>query len=512
MKILQDALDVDFNDNYRITKIKENRFLINIDKESVVKAYTLLKGLGYRLISMVGMDREESIFYIFSCEKKVVFVKALGNEFPSIAEHIPIANFYEREICEMFGYEFIGSPDSRRWLLHNNWPKGLYPLKKDFPRSSKVPFAKEEYNFLKVEGEGVFEIPVGPVHAGIIEPGHFRFSVAGEYIINLEARLGYVHKGLEKLAEGMTIDHCNILAERISGDESFTNSLGFSLAVEEICGVEVPKRAQQTRIICAELERIFCHAGDIAGLCTDVGFGFGTAQMQLSRVWTQQLMEDISGNRYLRTINKPGGLRREVLRGNEELIMEQLDVIEKEFRDTCDILLNKSGFVDRFVGIGILKNQDAEAMNAVGPAGRGSGRKLDVRKDMGYSGYNNLEISIFTLEKGDIYSRMVVKMKEVGESISLIREVLQDLQGGEIAGDLPEAEIGSFGIGITEAPRGENLHFVMIGEGNIIERYKVRTSSFCNWPALCLAVNGNIVPDFPLINKSFNLSYAGNDL
>jgi Ni,Fe-hydrogenase III large subunit/NADH:ubiquinone oxidoreductase subunit C len=495
-----------------LDELRKERFLIDIEPAKVIGVYESLKDAGYRLLAMVGVDRALGVIYVFACGRNVVFVRSMGNQMPSLSGHIPIASFYEREIREMFGIEFEGMPDARTWLLHSNWPKGIYPLRKDFPIYAKVPFAREEYPFLDVEGEGVFQIPVGPVHAGIIEPGHFRFSVAGEYIINLEAKLGYVHKGIEKLAEGMGIDNCNLLAERISGDESFTNSLAFSLAVEEICGVEVPRRAQQTRIICSELERIFCHAGDIAGLCTDVGFGFGTAQMQLPRVWTQQLMEDISGSRYLRNINKPGGLRREVLKGNEQLILEQLDVIEKEFRDTCHILLNKPGFVDRFVGVGILKSRDAEAMNAVGPAGRGSGRKQDVRADMGYSGYHDLEVSVFTQEKGDIYSRMVVKMKEVHESTSLIRRVLQDLQGGEIAVDLPEAERGSFGIGITEAPRGENLHFVVIGEGNTVERYKVRTASFCNWPALCLAVNGNIVPDFPLINKSFNLSYAGNDL
>lgn len=479
--------------------------------------------LFYPLISMYAADEksicgEYGVYYVFADRERalLLILKTLVNpdamEIPSICAKIPAAALYEREINDMFGITPSGHPNAKRLVLHGNWPDGVFPLRKEFDLGHKPEFAKKETEFLKVDGEGVYEIPVGPVHAGIIEPGHFRFSVAGEPIINLEAQLYYVHKGIEKLCEGQSIERCLFISERISGDETFANSLAYCQAVEKIAGVEVPSRAQYTRVVFAELERLTSHLGDLGGVCLDAAYGFATFQFRMMRGWAYALADELCGMRFLRSVNKLGGIRKDFVSGKEAKVKDALKRLKKELDETISIVKSNNLFIDRLENTGILKADIAADLNAVGPGGRASGMYFDVRKSFPYEAYKQLDFYIPEHYNGDINCRVNTKLEECSEAIGLIERAIDAMPEGKVLEPVGTVEPYRCAYGLTEAPRGENVHWVMTGENNTVFRYKIRTPSFCNWPVLCHAVNGNTVPDFPLINKSFNLSYAGNDL
>ena len=479
--------------------------------------------LGLPLVNLFANDERAlsgsfEIYYVFACrpEGQLLILKTPIDpekcEFSSICRTVHAAALYEREIQDMFGLKPVNHPEPKRLVFHSNWPQGYHPLRKDFDRKQKPEWAKESIDFRSVEGEGVYEIPVGPVHAGIIEPGHFRFSVAGEPIINLEAQLYFVHKGIEKLCEGESIERCLYFSERISGDETIANSLAYCQAVEAIAGVEVPVRARYGRVVFAELERLTSHLGDLAGICVDVAYGFAASQFRMLRGQSYLIADELCGMRFLRSVNRPGGLRRDFIAGKEKSIVAQLLKIEKELLDTEAIIRSNSLFMDRVENTGILSCAIAADLNAVGPGGRASGIHCDVRKSFPYAAYGELQFSVPQHNNGDVNCRMNTKIEECFESISLMIQALEAMPQPDIYLPLPALEPYRFAFGLNEAPRGENIHWVMSGQNNTVFRYKIRTPSFCNWPALCHAVGGNIVPDFPLINKSFNLSYAGNDL
>jgi len=495
---------------------------INMEISSEICIF-LNKSLGFSLISMFANDerREKgkfAIYYVFADRVNGLlliiksFIEEENPHYYSIAGEIYASAAYEREIFDLYGIKALEHPGMKRLIFHGNWPDDLYPLRKDFNRGFKPPFEKKGTEFTRVEGEGVFEIPVGPVHAGIIEPGHFRFSVVGEPVINLEAQLYFVHKGIEKMCEGLSIEKCYYVSERISGDETFSNSLAYCQAIEKIAGAKVPERAEFIRVIFAELERITSHLGDLAGVCLDVAYGFAAYQFRMMRGWAYIIADELCGMRFLRSVNKPGGIRKDFVMGKEAILIDFANKLKKELQDTVAIINANSMFIDRIENTGVLKNSVALDLNVVGPAGRASGVQIDVRKDFPYGAYSRLDFKIPEHANGDVNCRMHVKIEECFESISLILQAIEKMPGGRINEPIGDIEPFSFGLGITESPRGENTHFIMIGENNTIFRYKIRTASFCNWPAVCEAVKGNIVTDFPLINKSFNLSYAGNDL
>lgn len=505
--------------------INTNELLIEVSS-SDTKQFCLYihNALNAPLVSLFANDERPlnnsfALYYVWAFRKKGFFVilKTLLEQekpvFESITPEIHAAHLYEREINDLFGLVPQGHPDQRGLIFHGNWLQGVYPLRKDYEPLNRPPLSSQTQNdFQHITGEGVYEIPVGPVHAGIIEPGHFRFSVAGEPIINLEARLYYVHKGIEKLADGFSIEKCLYLSERISGDESFANSLAYCQAIEKIAGVELPLRAAHSRIIFAELERLTSHLGDLAGICVDVAYGFAAFQFRMLRGWCYLLVEELAHSRFLRNINSPGGIRKDFLTGKEKRIIEALERIKKELTETVKVIKINALFIDRVENTGVLNATAAKDMNTVGPPGRAAGLTYDLRKDFPYSGYDKLDFQIPLHRNGDVNCRMNVKIEESFTAIELILQTLEIMSAGEVKCELGNIEPYRFALGYSEAPRGENIHWIMTGKGNTIYRYKIRTPSFCNWPALCLAVNGNIVPDFPLINKSFNLSYAGNDL
>jgi Ni,Fe-hydrogenase III large subunit len=279
-----------------------------------------------------------------------------------------------------------------------------------------------------------------------------------------------------------------------------------------MAGAAAPGRAQYGRVIFAELERLTGHMGDLAGICLDVAYGFAAFQFRMMRGWCYQIADELCGMRFLRSVTRPGGLRKDFTRGKEASVIAQLSKIQKELQDTSDIMKSNSLFIDRVENTGVLSRKIAADLGAVGPGGRASGMRGDVRKDFPYAVYDKLNFNVPQHNNGDVNCRMNVKLEECFESIGLMAQALETMPEGPVAEALPPIEPYRFAFGMTEAPRGENIHWLMAAENNTVFRYKVRTPSFCNWPALCHAVRGNIVPDFPLINKSFNLSYAGNDL
>lgn len=501
-----------------------DEWYLRVDPEKILELCVFLNHeTGYPLVSLFANDETAlnghyGIYYVFAVRESglllslVTWIDPQKRSFKSIAGEVHAAARYEREIKDLFGLDPVGYPDPKRLVFHSNWPKATFPLRKSYDLKHQPEYANEKINFDKVNSSGVYEIPVGPVHAGIIEPGHFRFSVAGEPIINLEAQLYFVHKGIEKRCEGEPIEKCLYVSERISGDESFTNAMAYCQAIEKIAGITIPARAAFTRVIFAELERLTNHLGDLGGICVDVAYGFAAYQFRMMKGWAYGIADELCGMRFLRGVNKPGGVRKEFIAGKEANLIEQVERIRTELEDTVAIIKANGLFIDRVENTGVLKHKIALDLNAVGPAGRAAGIIADVRKAFPGEAYQQLAFEIPEHHNGDVNCRMNVKIEEAFQAIDLITQALELMPAGKVNESIKTVAPYRYAFGMTEAPRGENIHWVMTGEKNTIFRYKIRTPSFCNWPALCHAVKGNIVPDFPLINKSFNLSYAGNDL
>jgi Ni,Fe-hydrogenase III large subunit len=409
--------------------------------------------------------------------------------------------------------EFDGAFDDRRLFLHETYPDGFYPLRKSTRNAPIQPItaidSDREYPFRKVSGEGVYQVPVGPVHAGIIEPGHFRFSVIGETIFNLEIRMFYKHRGIEKLAEGRPPQDCTRIAEAVSGDESVANATAFCMAAERIAGTAVPGRAWHLRTILLELERICSHLGDQAGMLVDVAFPLGANQFSVLREEVFCKNEHLTGSRFLRGMVCCGGLSRDIGKGELEELLLFVEQFRKRYQVGLKIVLSTTSVIDRFATTGVIRKNLLRPLNITGPAARASGGKVDVRIDHPYGIYDRFAPSPRFLNDGDVLSRFTVKASEILDSLDLIARLLASLPDGPVTGTFSPAD--GHALALVESCRGENLCWLRIRNGTV-DRYKVRTASFCNWQAIEHAVQGNIVPDFPVINKSLNLSYAGTDL
>lgn len=433
--------------------------------------------------------------------------------FRSITPHIHAAKWYEREIRDMFGLIPVGHPDMRRLVRHEHWPRGTHPLKKNFPWDTVLERAQGEYAFRHIEGEGVFEIPVGPIHAGIIEPGHFRFSVAGEPIMQLEVRHFWKHRGVEKLFEQQTLTGAVPLAERVSGDTTFGHSLAYCQAVETLMAIEVPLRARYLRSLFLELERLHNHLGDVGAICNDTAYALVHAHCGRMKERIMQLNDRISGSRFLRGVTCVGGVGIDLTDRQLKEIVGELDAIEPDFMELERILFANASLTDRLETTGVLTERTAWDHAVMGVVGRASGVDRDIRRDRPFAAYTDVRPKIPVYRYGDVRARMRVRMDELHESMRLIREIRRRIpQGPVLAQPTGEPNPGTWALSAVEGWRGEILYMVMAGEAGRIHRCKVRDPSFVNWPAIQWAVIGNIVPDFPLINKSFNLSYAGNDL
>jgi Ni,Fe-hydrogenase III large subunit/Ni,Fe-hydrogenase III component G len=431
--------------------------------------------------------------------------------FPSLAAELPAINWQEREIQDWFGLEAVGHPNPRRVALHDNWPD-VHPLRKDFPLNTVLPpFEGERHIYRPTLGEGVFQIPVGPVHAGIIEPGHFNFAVAGEPILYLQLRMFYTHKGTEKLFENLPIPRAVFLAESISGDSAFSHGTAFCAAIERAAEIEVPARAQFLRTILLELERIANHVADVGAIANDVGFVIANAHAGRIRELVLSLNETLTGSRVLRGMVAIGGVRRDWQPQQVDAIGKTLEIVEREFGDLVAIIRSSDSTRDRLEHTGILHAEKARMLGIVGVAGRASGIDLDIRRDHPYEAYRHLLFRVPVYKEGDVRRRMLLRMDEVSESIKIIRNAVAQLPEGSYRAATQPIPSGRCALSAIEGWRGEIIHWVRTGDGNCLERCKVKDPSINNWPAMVEAVKGNIVADFPVINKSFNLSYSGTD-
>jgi Ni,Fe-hydrogenase III large subunit/Ni,Fe-hydrogenase III component G len=516
-----ESIKKEFNTDILEVSISHNETYLNVKKEIIVKVSDYMyHHLDMPLVCIFATDERKKdgsfkIHYVFSQDKNDAFIILRLNvdeknlKYPSITNKIGAANWYEREIQDMFGLIPLGHPDPRRLMNFEDWPAGVHPLRKDFDIKTKPSRVEGEYIYRRVEGEGVYEIPVGPIHAGVIEPGHFRFSVAGEPIINLEIRHFYTHKGVEKLFENISIEKGVFLAERISGDNSVAHAVAFCQAMEKIAGINIPPRAKNTRIILLELERIYNHIGDIAGIATDVAFSFGAAHANKLKEDILQLNERITGSRLLRGMNTIGGVRRDIGDKKDEILL-CLSIIQRDFRKLMEHLFSTPSLMDRIETTGRIYNDIAKGLHVVGPVGRASGIDRDTRRDHPYAAYNEFNFKVPVSKAGDVHARTIVRADEVCESVGLIEQALWSLPQGDINVKVDKIPDGH-ALGYSEAPRGETIYWIRTS-GNKIERCKVRDPSFCNWLSIEYAVLDNIVPDFPIINKSLSLSYSGNDM
>jgi Ni,Fe-hydrogenase III large subunit/Ni,Fe-hydrogenase III component G len=475
-----------------------------------------------RIVTVFAEDRvsAEGVFYNYyvfdrSGEASWVILKAPIPErfpsFPSLAAELPAINWQEREIQDWFGLEAVGHPNPRRVALHDNWPD-VHPLRKSFALDTVLPtFSGEQHVYRPTYGEGVFQIPVGPVHAGVIEPGHFNFAVAGEPILYLQLRMFYTHKGTEKLFESLPIHRAVFLAESISGDSAFSHGAAFCQAVERAAEIDVPARAQFMRVILLELERIANHIADVGAIATDVGFAIANAHAGRIREDVLGLNETLTGSRVLRGMVAIGGVRRDWQPDQVEAITRTLKTVEREFRDLVAIIQSSDSTRDRLEHTGILRPDKAAILGVVGVAGRASGVDRDSRRDHPYEAYNQLPFKVPVYHVGDVRHRMLVRIDEVGESIQMIRAAVSLLPEGPHRAPTAPIPPGRCAMSAVEGWRGEIIHWVRTGEGNRIERCKIKDPSINNWPGIVEAVEGNIIADFPVINKSFNLSYSGTD-
>jgi len=432
--------------------------------------------------------------------------------YPGIADLFPAANRMQRAAYDLLGIHADDSADHRKWLRHGAWPGGTFPLRKDFDAARRAPLGEDRYPFVRVEGEGVHEIPVGPVHAGTIEPGHFRFSVVGEKILRLEERLGYKHKGIEKRFEALTLDAGARLAGRVSGDSTVAFAWAYAMAVESAGGVTVPPRAAALRGCLLELERIANHLGDLGYLGNDVSLSFGFFQF-----W--RLKEDLLranaaafGHRYLMDRIVPGGVACDLADDAAKRLVAVIDGIGIEVRRLRAIYDEHAGVQDRFLTTGQVTADLAARLGLTGLAARASGIPRDLRADHPVPPYDALALRPATHAAGDVAARVAVRFDELFESARLLHTLLARLPDGPIRCEVPAPSAGQLGVGWVEGWRGEVLVALDAGPDGRIHRLHPHDPSWQNWPLLERAVLGNIVPDFPLINKSFNLSYSGADL
>ncbi|GGJ67005.1 hydrogenase large subunit [Streptomyces brasiliensis] len=479
------------------------------------RAEELLTG-GHRLALVAAHHDEDGIrvMYLFAagppdtCSELHVRLDPDRPEVPTLAHLSFPAGRFEREMRDLFGIVPLDHPLPRRLIRHFHWPRGWYPMRPD--AGPPPPFGEQEgpYPFLEVEGDGVYEIPVGPVHAGLIEPGHFRFSVVGETILKLKARLWFVHKGIEKLFQGRTVAAGLPLAERISGDTAVGHALAYCLAIEEATGTQVPPEAKRVRALLLELERIHNHVADLGMLCNDVGHGILNAHAQRVREQLLGLNRDITGHRLLRGGVVPGGA---ALQSVPEV--RRLKAIGEDIREITDLALGHSTVRDRFTGTATLGTDAAREIGCLGYVARASGLANDARIAHPFTDYGTqLDIPVHT--GGDVLARFLVRAEEIDTSLALIEQLAQGLTAPQvILGPPPALGAGPrTGVGLVEGWRGTIATRVELAPDGTLTRVKPVDPSFFNWPALPVALANTIVPDFPLTNKSFNLSYAGNDL
>lgn len=491
---------------------------VRVAAEQLITLAQAVKDQGGQLIALWGSDDRSlqggfSVHVAFMASMGLVWVTApLAAEaprYPDLSALFPQADRMQRATFDLLGIVATGAVDDRKWLRHGAWPADSFPLRKDF---AAAPVRElDAYPFLRVEGDGVHEIPVGPIHAGTIEPGHFRFSIIGERVLRLEQRLGYTHKGTEKRFEGMDLDTGAKLAGRVSGDSHGAYTWAYCMAVEQATGAQVPERALWLRALFLEIERVANHLGDLGYLGNDVALAFGFNQFwKLKEEWLR-LSAKLFGHRYLFDRIVPGGVAVD-LPGDDDDLNRLADRVADEVAEMKRIYDEHATLQDRFANTGICKPSLAAKLGLTGLAGRASAQAWDARVQFPQAPYDQLEVTMATQRKGDVLARAEVRFAELFESLRLIHALLERLPAGSLRAPLPAVTAVCEGLGWVEGWRGEIVVAVRIGADGRLDRVHPHDPSWQNWPLLEVGILGNIVPDFPLINKSFNLSYSGQDL
>jgi Ni,Fe-hydrogenase III large subunit/Ni,Fe-hydrogenase III component G len=467
--------------------------------------------LGHRLALVAGHDDGDALraVYLFTSgppDERHELVVRLDPERPTVPTLSDLsfsASRFEREMRDNFGIEPLGHRFLRPLVRHQHWPEQWHPLRRGAGAMPASVSNADPYPFIEVGGSGVYEIPVGPVHAGLIEPGHFRFSVVGETILKMTARLWYVHRGVERMFQGVEPEEGVAIAQRISGDSALAHSLAYCMAVEEGMGLEVSADARHLRSLLLEMERLYNHVGDVGGLCNDVSYAVANARALVVRERLLRLNEALTGHRLLRGSVGVGYTRVQTLPSEDDL-----SEIGEAFEDVVSLALSNSVVVDRFEGTAVLSVTDAAAIGTVGVVARASGLGLDARHSHPFVGG---DLTPVVQQAGDVMARFNQRVQEFRASLDIVRELIQGASTRD-AGSTKTGESTWSGVGIVEGWRGVVVHRVELDGAGRISRARIVDPSFFNWPALAIALNDTIVPDFPLANKSFNLSYAGNDL
>lgn len=454
-----------------------------------------------RIFSVLGKDQEGTLS-VFSMR-----IPLENASFQSLTPELPQAHLFEREIAEQFAIRPIGHP----WLK----PLRYHPNDRNGPdawpqiSSKAVPGV---YPFYQMNTEEVHEIAVGPVHAGIIEPGHFRFQCHGEEILNLEIQLGYQHRGIEKMMEEIPIERAVLLSESIAGDTVIGHTMAYCMLIEALSDCEISPRSEAIRAMALELERLSNHIGDLGALSTDIGFLPPSAYFGRLRGEFLNLLMELSGNRYGRSLCRPGGVLFDLDQEMIEDFRKRLWTAQKDFKEISDLFFTKSSVLSRLEGTGIISNQAAKELGFVGPTARASGLKLDVRTDYAFGMYRFQHIPVSTAFSGDVYARALIRQLESQRSIEFLLEQLHQIPEGDLLVKTPPLKPNHMALAMIEGWRGEIVHVAITDSNSRIMRYKIKDPSFNNWIGLSMAVRGGQISDFPLCNKSFNLSYAGHDL
>ena len=473
---------------------------------------------GGRLIALWGGDegRILAVHAVLGIPEGLLWLtlplSAQSPEYPDLSDLFAPAARMQRAAFDLLGLRARGAEDVRRWLRHGAWPAGEFPLRKSSDALRAFPPVTDDYPFVAVQGEGVHEIPVGPVHAGIIEPGHFRFSVVGERVLRLEERLGYAHKGIEKRFESLSIHDGYRLAGRVSGDSTVAYAWAYAMAAETAAGASPPPRAVWLRALFLERERVANHLGDLGYIANDAGLAFGLAQLAKLREDWLRVNAALFGHRLLMDRVVPGGVACDLSREGADVLHAQIENVRDELNRLRAIFDEHPGLQDRLMGTGRVTRELALRLGLTGLAGRASGIALDLRAQMRPAPYDELGVNMALQSGGDVAARFAVRIEEVLESLELCRKILKRAPEGQLSALFPSPPEGSIGLGCVEGWRGEVLVALEAGANGALRRVHPHDPSWQNWPLIEHAVIGNIVPDFPLINKSFNLSYSGHDL
>lgn len=486
------------------------------DWDSIVPARAKRKGWRYghlavrrrkdgaRLLEALILDLSGGAAEVLSAQ-----IPHGANEFPSITNAVPAAHWAERAIGDFWGLRAVGHARWKSLILHEAWPPELFP----FAHSSDGSPAPRATHFMKVVGEGVHEIPVGTIHAGIIEPGHFRFSCLGEVIANLEIRLGYQHRGIEARLAVVPWRHARHVAESASSDAAAANALAHAEATENLFGIEAPVRARALRTLSLEVERIANHLGDLGAMASDIGFALGAGTFGRLRGAALGLGQLLSGSRFQRAFICPGGVAWDMPAGQIQDFGSLLPGFRHLAEEACALLFDNPGVQERMEGVGVLQPSLAEEFGMAGPTARASGSPYDARRHFQHGLYPGHGMKVAAESAGSAFERANIRKQEIFSSLGVIASLVDELPEGAFRHELPDAlPDGKIGIAVVEAWRGELIHWITTDNQGEIAGYAIRDPSFQNWTGLAIAARHNLVADFPLINKSFNLSYSGNDL